>query len=123
MKGAGTLLLTLILSGFSALRCGATIYPSNGTAASVQSILNNQAQNGDTITLPAGIFAWTTGVVISKAITLQGAGVGNTVIRDNVQGNRIIFWTLPNVAGKSRLTGIEIQFGGGTNSAATTGAI
>ena len=122
MKGTGTLLLTLILSGFSALRCGATIYPSNGTAASVQSILNNQAQNGDTITLPAGIFAWTTGVVISKAITLQGAGVGNTVIRDNVQGNRIIFWTLPNVAGNSRLTGIEFQDGGGTHSAAPTGA-
>jgi len=122
MKVSGILLSILILSGFCAPRCGATVYYSNGTAASVQFIHNNQARNGDTITLPAGIFAWTTGVVISKAITLQGAGVGNTVIRDNVQGNRIIFWTLPNFAGNSRLTGIEFQDGGGTHSAAPTGA-
>src|SRR5439155_7717765 len=115
MKGAGTLLLTLILSGFSAPAAFATTWPSDGTAASVQSIHNNQAQNGDTITLPAGIFAWTTGVVISKAITLQGTGVGSTIIRDAVQGNDLISWTL--AAGYlSRLTGIEFQDGGRTST-------
>ena len=49
-----------------------------------------QAQNGDTITLPAGTFAWTTGVTISKAITLQGAGVGSTIVRDAVQSGKLI---------------------------------
>src|SRR5438552_14800940 len=111
MKGTGTLLLALFLGVCFASHCEATVYYSNGSAASVQSIHNNQAQNGDTITLPAGIFAWTTGVVLSKAIILQGAGVGNTIVRDAVQSDSLIDWTL--AAGfVSRLTGIEFQDGG-----------
>lgn len=69
-----TVIVILIWSGFSAL---ATVYHSDGSAASVQG-LQNAVLNGDTITLPAGTFTWTTGVTISKAITLQGAGVGQT---------------------------------------------
>ena len=50
----------LILSGFSALR-GATVYDSDGSAASVQA-LHNAAHDGDTITVPpghlAGLRAW-----------------------------------------------------------------
>ena len=87
MKSAGTLLLTLILSGFSALRCGAAVYPSNGTAESVQYFHDNQAQNGDTIALPAGTFIWTRGVHVTKAVILQGAGVGSTIIKDAVQSH------------------------------------
>ena len=122
MKSAGTLLLTLILSGFSALRCGATIYPSNGTAANVQSIHNNQAQNGDTITLPAGTFTWSTRVHITKAITLQGAGVSSTIVRDAVQSGQLIQWSL--AAGlPSRLTGIEFQDGGRINTITAPGGI
>jgi hypothetical protein len=114
MKVSGTLLFILILVGFSGPRCGATVYPSNGTAASVQSILNNQAQNGDTITLPAGTFIWTTRVSITKAITLQGAGVGQTIIKDNANNTQLILVTL--VAGKlTRITGIEFQDGGRIN--------
>jgi len=101
----------LTLSGFFGPRCGATVYHSNGTAESVQFFHDNQAQNGDTITLPAGIFAWTTGVVISKAITLQGAGVGSTILRDNVSNGQMINITVP-ANGLVRLTGIEFQDGG-----------
>src|SRR5437667_11878146 len=122
MKVVGTLLLTLILSGFSAPRCGATVYHSDGTAASVQSIHNNQAQNGDTITLPAGTFTWSTGVNITKAITLQGAGVGVTIVKDGVQSGQLIAWSL--TAGlPSRLTGIEFQDGGRLVTAEAPGGI
>src|SRR4029077_20610558 len=122
MKVSGILLFILILSGFCAPVCEATVYHSNGTAASVQSIHNNQAHNGDTITLPVGTFTWTSGVRITKAITLQGAGVGSTVVKDDVQSGQLILWTLP--AGlPSRLTGIEFQDGGPTNPAPAPGGI
>ena len=115
MKGAGTLLFTLILSGFSALRCGATTYQSDGSAASVQG-LHNTILNGDTIALPAGTFTWTTRVNLNKAITLQGVGVGATIIRDAVQDGQLMSINL--VAGRlTRLTGIEFQNGGRQNAA------
>ena len=71
--------------------------------------LHNAIQNGDTITLPAGTFTWTTRVNFSKAITLQG--IGATIIRDAVQNGQLISINL--VAGRlTRLTGIEFQDGG-----------
>src|ERR1700756_1321290 len=111
MKRTGTLLLlAFILYSFSVSRSGATIYHSNGTAASVQSIHDNQAQNGDTITLPAGTFVWTTGVSLTKAITLQGQGAGTTIIKDAVQSNPLINWDISTNANlNSRMTGIKFQ--------------
>jgi len=116
MQRLGIVVFTLILTGSLAPRCRAATYQSNGTAASVQSIHNNQARNGDTITLPAGILHWTTGVTISKAITLQGAGVGTTVIKDGVQSGQLIRVTLVGNS-LTRITGIEFQDGGRTNRA------
>ncbi|HEY7322761.1 MAG TPA: hypothetical protein VIE89_34795 [Candidatus Binatia bacterium] len=114
MKRIGIVVFTLVLSGLLAPHCRAAVYQSNGTAASVQSIHNNQAHNGDTITLPAGILHWTTGVTINKGITLQGAGVGATVITDGVQSGQLIEVTL--AAGNlTRITGIEFQDGGRAN--------
>ena len=113
MKRAGTLLFTLILSGFSALRCGATTYQSDGSAASVQG-LHNAIRNGDTITLPSGTFAWSSGVTITKMITLQGQGTGTgggdrTVIIDNYAANQ------PLLKFKiGRITGITVRSGSGS---------
>jgi hypothetical protein len=121
MKVLGIPLLILIWSGFSVPHCGAAVYHSNGTPANVQA-LHNAAQTGDTITLPAGTFTWTSGVTITKAITLQGAGVGSTIVKDGVQSGQLILWTLP--AGlPSRLTGIEFQNGGRINPAPAPGGI
>ena len=99
-----------------AARSGATTtYNSDGSAASVQA-LQNSAANGDTITLPSGIFTWSTAVTISKAITLQGEGIASTIIRDAKASGSLIIWNLP--AGQlSRLTGIEFQDGGRTTVA------
>ncbi|HMC28898.1 MAG TPA: hypothetical protein VKM56_14000 [Verrucomicrobiae bacterium] len=53
-------------------------------------------------------------MTISKAITLQGAGVGSTVVRDGVQSGQLIQITL--AAGNlTRITGIEFQDGSRTN--------
>src|SRR5438552_681888 len=116
MKVSGKILLFIfILSGVSASRGWATVYPSDGTAASVQSIHDNSAYDGDTITLPAGTFTWSTGVNITKAITLQGNGIGSTIIKDNYgSSSPLISVTLvPNKV--TRVTGIELQDGGGSN--------
>ena len=100
-----------IWNGFSAL---GTVYHSDGSAASVQG-LHNAVLNGDTITIPAGTFNWTTKVTISKSITLQGAGVGQTIIRDAVQGGPLLQTTLA-AGGLTRITGIEFQDGGRGNA-------
>src|SRR2546430_167193 len=84
-------IVILTWTGFSAL---GAVYNSDGTATSVQYLHDNLAHDGDTITLPTGIFIWSTRVSITKAITLQGAGVGSTIIRDNVQDTQLILWTL-----------------------------
>jgi hypothetical protein len=121
MKVSGILLFILILGGFSAARCGATVYPSNGSAASVQA-LHNAALNGDTITLPTGVFTWSTRVTITKAITLQGQGVGTTIIKDNVQSGP--FLTITLAAGQlTRLTGFQLQNGGRTQPALAPGGV
>ncbi len=96
-----------IWSGFSAL---GTVYNSDGSAASVQG-LHNQVLNGDTITVPAGTFTWSTRVTITKAITLRGAGIGSTIIKDAVQSGPLLQSAL--VAGRlTRITGINFKDGG-----------
>jgi len=75
VKTLGDVLLILISSGVSAF---ATVYHSDGSAASVQA-LHNKALNGDTITLPPGTLTWSRPVRISKAIKLQGAGSGRII--------------------------------------------
>ncbi len=71
-------MVIVIGNGFSAL---ATVYDSDGLAASVHG-LQNEVLNGDTIRIPAGTFTWTSKVTVTKAITLQGAGAGTTIIDD-----------------------------------------
>lgn len=86
---------------------------TDGSAADVQA-KHNQAQTGDTIKMPQGTFTWATRVSFTKAVTLQGAGIGQTVVKDGIQASggsgQLLYWTLP--AGLSRLTGIEFQDGG-----------
>jgi hypothetical protein len=116
-----SVICTLILSGLFALRCGATVYHSNGSASNVQA-LHNSAQDGDTITLPAGTFFWATTVTITKGVTLVGQTTTDpvhktandqTIIIVNTGGNGntplIVLNTTP---GKSyRVRGITFRTG------------
>lgn len=108
----------VILSSFSAPRCGATIYNSDGSAANVQA-LTNIATDGDTITLPAGTFVWTTGSTITKGITLQGAGSDLTVIERSGTAPLIQIQGLPSDL-PVRVTGIRFNAHVGQNGDLTS---
>lgn len=77
-----------------------------------------QAVNGDMVMLPAGTNSWSNTVAIAKGIILRGAGIGKTVIIDqmpdaNTDGltdGPILTWSM--AAGQyHRMTGIEFQDG------------
>jgi len=134
MKVSGKILLfILILSGFAGPRCGAAVCHSDGSAASVQACHDN-ASEGDTITIPAGTFSWTTHVTITKGITIQGqttvnsdTGVCNdqTVLLDNlgpsVPGGEGYFHCRVNAGQALRITGLT--FKAGTTTSKYNGAI
>jgi hypothetical protein len=123
MKRTETLMLALFLGVCFAPHCEATVYYSDGSAANLQAIHDNQAQNGDTITLPAGTFTWTTGVTISKGITLQGAGIGQTILRDAMTtGASTLRFNLAT-GRAARLTGIEMTDGGRTTNPGAAGVL
>jgi hypothetical protein len=105
-------------------------WQSDGSAANVQKIHDRQASDGDTITLPPGTFSWTTGVTISKGITLQGStttdvlhktAADKTIIQDSVTrnaGGSAPLVTFSTTAGKSyRMTGITFATGTVTTDA------
>jgi hypothetical protein len=123
MKGAGTLLLGLFLGVCFAPLCGATVYYSDGSPGSVQAIHDTQAQDGDTITLPAGTFDWTSDVRITKNITLQGqTTIGGTPQNPVINDATVILDDTPrsgpeamiinvNVSRGARITGITFAPG------------
>jgi hypothetical protein len=138
VRTPGAILCTLLLSGFLALRCGATVYHSNGSVANVQA-LHNAAKDGDTITLPAGTFSWTSRLNITKGITLQGAttiiGAGTgfpritdaTIIKDNTprRGSGVlgIIWAEMRSSQSFRLTGVTFAPGSSTKMPPGSAAI
>ena len=50
------------------------------------------ASAGDTVIVPAGSSTWTSTLVITKGILLQGAGIGNTVITGNIPADGTYRW-------------------------------
>lgn len=89
---------------------------------------HDQASDGDTIIIPACTAEWTTGVTITKGITLQGqtttdevAGTANdkTIFQDSDARRRSGGWpfiTFNTSAGKTyRITGITFDRGTATN--------
>src|SRR6266567_1994553 len=108
-------------SGFSAL---GTVYNSDETPTSIQYLHDNFAQNGDTITLPAGTFTWSAYVNVTKAITIQGQTTvsgdhtttmtfsDQTIILDNAPrggSNTLVY--VHHSSGAFRITGITFRVG------------
>jgi hypothetical protein len=101
---------------------GATTVNANSASQFDVAAAIASAADGDTVTIPGGTASWSRTLIVRKAITLQGAGVGVTIIKDSVQKGRLIDWTL--AAGyPSRLTGIEFQGGSRINTALAPGGI
>jgi hypothetical protein len=61
----------------------ATITAKSVSIADVSSAIAS-ARDGDTVAVPAGTASWTSGLAITKGITLQGAGNDKTVILDDL---------------------------------------
>jgi hypothetical protein len=96
---------------------GANVYAASASRADVQSAIDVAAA-GDVVHIPSGTATWSTQVVIAKAITLRGAGVGSTVITDGMDktlggdARVMLKWTLQST-GQHRLCHLTIN--GGTN--------
>src|SRR2546430_3579868 len=106
------LVVGILFTLLSQIQAGAAVInaasPSFGNVSTAIAL----AANGDTIVIPAGTATWTSSLTINQAITLQGAGVGQTIVKDGLSGTTLLVsWTLPaNLP--SRLTGIDFQDGG-----------
>jgi hypothetical protein len=99
----GLFLLTLSTEG----NC-ATIAAKSPSQADVQAAIQSAAE-GDTVSVPAGSASWSGITVGSKALTIQGAGIGATV----VTASRA--FSLIGVEGKSvRISGFTMRGGGST---------
>jgi hypothetical protein len=77
----------------------------------------NSAREGDTVTVPAGKEDWTHTLTVSKAITLQFAGIGQSVIYDDIRreggprGNEAVISFSTKRDRFYRLTGLELDRG------------
>jgi FG-GAP-like repeat len=101
--------------------------------AHVQSLLT-AASDGDTITLPVGKFSWTSGLDITKGITIKGATVisgpasnpainDGTIIKDDIPRNDSIIKVTMTPSQSFRLTGVTFTYGTRTTYGSTNGAI
>ena len=71
------------------------------------------ARNGDEVDIPAGTAHWSSPFVLSKAVTIRGAGIGHTIIYNDYRGGR--WWTVQLVPGQhTRITNIEFLNGTGS---------
>ena len=70
------------------------------------------ASNGDTVTVPSGNCSWSSGLTISKAITVAGAGIGRTVITNNYTGGSLITVN-ESTLGSAKVSGFDFVPGAG----------
>src|SRR5689334_6666454 len=73
----------VVLLSFTIDSYGATIIATDTSATAVQAAINS-ATDGDKVIVPAGTATWSATVSFNKGITLQGAGIGQTII---INGN------------------------------------
>jgi hypothetical protein len=76
-------ILLVPLAAATLTHAATTTWPSVSVAEADVAAAISKASDGDTITVPAGQATWSSQLTITKNITLQGAGVGNTIIYDN----------------------------------------
>ena len=73
----------------------------------------SQATNGDMVVIPAGTADWTNTLYYGCGITLQGAGIGQTVIQDDILTDRGggLNILATNLTYEYRITGISFERG------------
>jgi len=68
-------------------------------------------EDGDTLTIPVGTASWTSVLAVGKAITIQGAGIGQTIIQDDTSTNDVLLDVTLVADQTTRITGIEFEPG------------
>jgi hypothetical protein len=106
-RALGVCLGVITVCILSSPAAAATVNASSCSSTVVQAAID-AASSGDTVTVPAGICNWTTGVNIpnGKNITVQGTGIGVTTV--STAGETAVI-TLNNTA--SRITGFTFNQG------------
>lgn len=81
MKSKMIIFLILLFAFFGSARIplAATIQAASCSQADVQAAIN-AASGGDMVSIPAGNCTWTSGVTITKGLTVQGASEASTII-------------------------------------------
>jgi len=103
-----------------------TVYTTDGTQYQVSSAIAD-ATIGDTIMLPAGTVTWGVGgagISINKAVTVQGAGIDQTIINQSATasagwGSTFISLASGATIRKLTITGADIEGGVFSTGAAT----
>jgi hypothetical protein len=103
-------LATTLIFALSRLS-GATTVNANSASQSDVAAAIASALDGDIVTIPSGTASWNRTLRVKKGITIQGAGVGSTIIKDAVQSGPLLDCSLA-IGNLTRITGIEFQDGG-----------
>lgn len=114
MKPVRPLLFVFILICVAAPAQAADINAASCSDTDVQAAIDS-AVDGDRVLVPAGNCIWNASPVVEirgKGITLQGAGIGQTVITDNTTGNWVIILFPDSTSGMMRVTGFTFVRGG-----------
>src|SRR5438874_7875127 len=110
-KGSVIFGITLVPVMVPPLIYAATWPAIDAQEANVAAAIAN-ASDGDTVTVPPGVVTWSTQLTITKHITLQGAGIGQTVIYDNAPKGGDQHLILVKLSGDNplfRLSGFEFE--------------
>ena len=103
--------LAMLVLLHSAPAFAATIAATTCGSTDVAKALKS-ASDGDTVAIPAGQCTWTANVSVSKRLTIQGAGIGQTVLIDGMDKApfpnvpQMFIWNIPDT-GPARMTGIS----------------
>jgi hypothetical protein len=94
-----------------------TITAAGLTTTNVQNAIDDASvTHGSVVCLPAGTQTWSTTVTITEGITLRGAGVGSTIIRDGHSGGTVLIDVTLASGQTTRITGIEFNDNGRAGS-------
>jgi hypothetical protein len=96
-----------------AIRAHAATINATGVTRSEVNTAITTAVNGDTVVIPPGSETWTSAIVVgTKAITIQGAGIGLTNITSNIAGSQThLFEFTTHATIPTRFTGISFVGG------------
>lgn len=107
-----SLVTLFLIHFFVASSHAATINAASVSYAHVSAAVYS-ASSGDTVLVPAGTAIWDTPLQLTRGITLQGSGIGNTVIISNISNQNggiiSVVPTSPSFNEPFRITGFTLD--------------